>query len=332
MNAIELNRISKSFKGHAAVKELSLQVPTGSVYGFIGPNGSGKTTTLRMILRVYYPDAGSGTIRVLGEDNHQAANDRIGYLPEERGLYRKMRVRDLLKFFLELKGRTAVGRTAVGAGDLNNPIETWLDRLGMADWANKKIETLSKGMSQKIQFILAVIHSPDLLILDEPFAGLDPVNVEVIREAVLSLRDQGTTIIFSTHDMSVAEQMCDYIFMIYQGEKVLDGTLASIQDTYGTDTLRVGIQGGKIISMSDLEGVEKVTDFGHLQELRMANGADTQRVLEALMRRGRVTHFEVTQPSLNDIFIRIAKPNFHPSNDKEGKMGVSLEATEGQHA
>ncbi|MCG3129800.1 MAG: Vitamin B12 import ATP-binding protein BtuD [Phycisphaerae bacterium] len=298
MNAVELERISKTFKSVKAVDDLSLSVPEGSIYGFIGPNGSGKTTTLRMIMRIYYPDLGSGAIRILGRDHSAAANDRIGYLPEERGLYRKMKVRDLLKFFLELHGHRR---------NLSEPIQSWLARLRLSDWADKKVETLSKGMSQRIQFIAAVVHSPKLLILDEPFSGLDPVSTEDLREAILDLRRGGATILFSTHDMHMAEKMCDYVLMIYQGRKVLDGTLESIQARYGADTLRVAVEGNGQ-GLTSLPGVERVADFGRLAELKMSDGADPQRVLEALIGRGRVTHFEVTRPTLHDIFVRIARP------------------------
>lgn len=298
MNAVELERISKTFKSVKAVDDLSLSVPEGSIYGFIGPNGSGKTTTLRMIMRIYYPDAGSGAIRILGNDHSAAANDLIGYLPEERGLYRKMKVRDLLKFFLELHGHRR---------NLSEPIRSWLARLRLSDWADKKVETLSKGMSQRIQFIAAVVHSPRLLILDEPFSGLDPVSTEDLREAILELRRNGATILFSTHDMHMAEKMCDYVLMIYQGRKVLDGTLESIQARYGADTLRVAVEGNGQ-SLASLPGVERVADFGRLAELKIIDGADPQRVLEALIARGRVTHFEVTRPTLHDIFVRIARP------------------------
>lgn len=298
MNAVELERISKTFKSVKAVDDLSLSVPEGSIYGFIGPNGSGKTTTLRMIMRIYYPDLGSGPIRILGRDHSAAANDRIGYLPEERGLYRKMKVRDLLKFFLELHGHRR---------NLSEPIQSWLARLRLSDWGDKKVETLSKGMSQRIQFIAAVVHSPKLLILDEPFSGLDPVSTEDLREAILELRRNGATVLFSTHDMHMAEKMCDYVLMIYQGRKVLDGTLESIQARYGADTLRVAVEGDGQ-SLASLPGVERVADFGRLAELKMRDGADPQRVLEALIVRGRVTHFEVTRPTLHDIFVRIARP------------------------
>jgi ABC-2 type transport system ATP-binding protein len=293
--AVEIERVTKTFGNHTAVSELSLQVPANSIYGFIGPNGSGKTTTLRMIMRIFHPD--SGHIRVLGEEVWQAASDRVAYLPEERGLYRKMKVRDVLRFYAQIKG----------CRNCDEPIRQWLDKLGLGDWADKRVETLSKGMSQKVQFIATVVSKPELVLLDEPFSGLDPVNAEVLREAILDLKKAGATVIFSTHDMAVAEKMCDFVFMIYKGKKVLDGTLDSIQDAYGEDTLRVRVEGDGV-SLDRLPGVTRVADFGRFQELRLDRGADTQQVLAALMLRGTVRHFEQSRPSLHDIFVRIAAP------------------------
>ena len=295
MHAVELNQVTKTFGGHVAVEDLSLGVPAGSIYGFIGPNGSGKTTTLRMIMRILHPDRGD--ICVLGERSLGAANDRIGYLPEERGLYKQMKVRDILRFYAELKGMR----------DSKADIKRWLERLDLGAWAGKKVQALSKGMSQKVQFIATVIARPQLVLLDEPFSGLDPVNAEVLRHEVLELRRQGATVIFSTHDMSTAEKMCDFILMIFKGRKVLDGTLQSIQDAYGADTVRVRVEGNNG-SLDDLPGVLKAADFGQWQELRMQRGAPTQELLAALMRRGHVSHFEVARPSLQDIFVRIAGP------------------------
>jgi ABC-2 type transport system ATP-binding protein len=295
MNAVEIDHVTKSFGKHVAVNDLSLQVPSGTVYGFIGPNGSGKTTTLRMIMRILHPD--SGSIRVLGEETLGAATDRVGYLPEERGLYKQMKVRDILRFYAELKGFRH-SRAA---------IDDWLERMSLGEWATKKVEALSKGMSQKVQFIATVIAKPELVLLDEPFSGLDPVNMDVLREAVLGLRRDGATVIFSTHDMGVAEKMCDFIFMIHKGQKVLDGTLTAIQAKYGTDTVRVRLdENGS--DLDDLPGVVKVTDFGRLKELRLEPQADDQQLLAALMNRGTVRHFELTPPSLHDIFVRIAGP------------------------
>jgi ABC-2 type transport system ATP-binding protein len=188
MNVVEIENVTKTFGRHVAVNKLSLSVPKGSIYGFIGPNGSGKTTTLRMIMRILHPDLGSGRIRVFGEEVHSAATDRIGYLPEERGLYKKMKVRDILRFYAELKGRR----------DFKRAVDYWLDRMDLADWGSKKVETLSKGMAQKVQFISAVIADPELLILDEPFSGLDPVNTDILRHSVLELRRKETSVIFST--------------------------------------------------------------------------------------------------------------------------------------
>jgi ABC-2 type transport system ATP-binding protein len=276
-------------------------VPEGSVYGFIGPNGSGKTTTMRMIVKIFYPDRGS--IRVLGEDSRSGRRDRIGYLPEERGLHRRMEVRALLEFHGELRGGRRV----------TSEVNQWLERLDLAAWATKRVETLSKGMSQKVQFIAAVVPEPKVLILDEPFTGLDPVSVDTIRTAILDLRRRGATVILSTHDMSVAESMCDSILMIYRGRKVLDGTLDAIQRQYGNDTIRVSAAGG----FDDLPGVEKVRDLGQVQELRMARGCDPQEVLRALVARTRVTSFSVTKPALHDIFVRIAGQE--PAEEREAR-------------
>jgi ABC-2 type transport system ATP-binding protein len=295
-HAVELENVTKSFGSFIAVNDLSLQIPANTVYGFIGPNGSGKTTTLRMIMRIYLPDR--GRVCVLGDESWHAASDRVGYLPEERGLYKHMKVRDVLRFYAELKGYR----------DSKQAIIDWLERMNLTPWADKRVEALSKGMSQKVQFIATVIAKPELVLLDEPFSGLDPVNAEVFREAIVALKKDGATIIFSTHDMAVAEKMCDFIFMIYKGKKVLDGTLDAIQNTYGEDTLRVRLDGNGDATLDRLPGVSKVADFGNYQELRLERGADPQRILAELMRRGSVQLFEKTRPALHDIFVRIAAP------------------------
>jgi ABC-2 type transport system ATP-binding protein len=295
VTAVQIENVTKTFGQHTAVDDLSLQVPAGSIYGFIGPNGSGKTTTLRMIMHILHPDR--GRIRVLGQTTFDAANDRVGYLPEERGLYKTMIVRELLQFYAALKGMRG-SRAAV---------DDWLERFGLAAWAGKPVQTLSKGMAQKVQFIAAVVARPDLVLLDEPFSGLDPVNAEVLREAVLNLRRVGTTFIFSTHDMRVAETMCDFIFMIYRGKKVLDGPVDAVIEAHGSDTARVRFEGAAP-PLDDLPGVAAVRDLGRLQELRLDTGADTRALLAELARRGRLVHFEVAHPSLHDIFVRIARP------------------------
>lgn len=295
MNIIELQGITKKFDGLVAVDDLFLNVPEGSIYGFIGPNGSGKTTSIRMIMNILYPD--SGKILLFGKEHSGARIENIGYLPEERGLYKKMKVRELLRFHGELKN----GR------NLNYEINYWLKKLDLIEWADKKVETLSKGMSQKLQFIVTIIDKPALIILDEPFSGLDPVNAEILRSAILEFQKEGATVIFSTHDMNMAEKMCDYIFMIYKGKKVLDGTLISIQEEYGSDTIRIHTEKGSS-AMQNIRGIEKINDFGQIQEIRINKNADTQTILSEIMNRTRVYRFEVTKPSLNDIFIRIASP------------------------
>jgi ABC-2 type transport system ATP-binding protein len=302
MSIIELDHLTKSYSNHIAVDDLSLAVPQGSIYGFIGPNGSGKTTTIRMIMNILYPD--SGVIRIFGKEQTGSQLDRIGYLPEERGLYRKMKVKELISFYGELK---RVPRPAKEA-------DTWLEKFDLTKWAGKKVETLSKGMSQKVQFIITIINKPEIIILDEPFSGLDPVNAEIIKEVILDLRKNGSTILFSTHDMAVAEKMCDFIFMIYRGKKVLDGTLDSIQKKYGQDTIRVQSEGG-IRVFDGMSGIEKTNDFGQVQEIRMKPGVDPQQLLSAIMAKTRVEKFEIASPSLNDIFIRIARPEKNEKNE-----------------
>lgn len=295
-DAISLRGVTKRFNGTLAVDDLSLTVPEGSIYGFIGPNGSGKTTTLRMIMHILLPDRGE--IEVLGSTETRAARDRVSYLPEERGLYKKMTIRRLLRYYARLKG----GRRA----RIDAAIDEWMQRMELSGLLDRHIETLSKGMSQKVQFVAAVISNPALLILDEPFSGLDPVNAQVLKDAVLEMRRRGTTVVFSTHDMSTAERMCDRIFMIFRGRKVLDGSLESIQDQYGADTVRVRTSEG-IAALAGMPDVESVNDFGQIQEVRL-NG-DPQGFLARLAQRTSVYHFEVTRPSLQDIFVRIAKPD-----------------------
>jgi ABC-2 type transport system ATP-binding protein len=295
MPAIQVENVTKTFGNTVAVDNVSLTVPEGAIYGFIGPNGSGKTTTMRMIVNIIYPD--SGAIRVFGEQSRGARPGLIGYLPEERGLYRRMKVLPLLEFHGELRGGKKV--TA--------EVKTWLGRLDLGHCASLRLDALSKGMSQKVQFIAAVVPEPKLLILDEPFTGLDPVSADTIREAIIGLRRRGATVILSTHDMAVAESLCDSIFMIFRGRKVLDGPLEAIQAEYGNDTIRVTAEGGAAL-MDGLPNVEKVRDLGQVQELRMARGCDPQEVLRTLLGRTRVSSFSITRPSLHDIFVRIAGP------------------------
>lgn len=292
--AVALSGVTKTYGSHTAVSDLSLEVPQGSIYGFIGPNGSGKTTTIRMILHILQAD--SGIVEVLGQAGMRAANDRIGYLPEERGLYKKMKVLNLLQYYAALKG--------MGAKEAKRESLHWLERMEIPQWGSKKIESLSKGMAQKIQFIATVITRPELVILDEPFSGLDPVNLETIRSAILDLQRDGTTIIFSTHDMSMAEKLCSSIFMIHKGKKVLDGTLEEIKATYGQDSIRLQVPEGAA-ALEGLPGIERTIDMGKYLEVKLQG--DSNEFLKALLQKTRVQRFEEAEPSLHDIFTRIAK-------------------------
>lgn len=295
-SAIELQDVTKSFGKKVAVDRVNLSVPEGSIYGFIGPNGSGKTTTLRMILRIFQPD--SGVVQVLGAAQGKTADDRLGYLPEERGLYKRMRVRELLTYYARLKGMY----------NCKPEIDRWLRELEAESWADKKIDALSKGMAQKIQFISAVVARPELVILDEPFSGLDPVNMVSLRDAILSLREQGTTIVFSTHDMDMAERMCDTVFMIFQGKKVLDGSMESIQAEYPANRIRVALS-GQDRSLPSLPEVSDCVEHGRFFELTLRDVEHSNVVLQKLASQRQVTHFEIVKPSLHDIFVHIAKPS-----------------------
>jgi ABC-2 type transport system ATP-binding protein len=313
MPAILLDNVRKTFGDFVAVEGLSVSVGEGQLCGVIGPNGSGKTTTLRMIMRIYAPD--SGRVVVLGDERHGPADDRVGYLPEERMLYKSMRVDEVLTYLSQLKGHKPTARE----------IDGWLERLDLGGFARRRVQTMSKGQTQKVQLIAVLISRPKLVLLDEPFSGLDPVNAVVLRDAILELKRSGTTVLFSTHDMSVAERMCDAIVMIFKGRKVLDGTLDAIKREYGQDTVRVRMGGddrssshaGSAGLFDGLPGVESVGDFGRYQELRLSDGADAQGVLSTLMRRGRVELFEIAHPSLQDIFVRIASP------DRESMAGAA---------
>jgi ABC-2 type transport system ATP-binding protein len=296
MSAIAIQNVTKRFGSVTAVNGLTLTVPEGSIYGFIGPNGSGKSTTIRMIMNILLPD--EGEMRVFDSPSH-AVRDNVGYLPEERGLYKRMTVRRVLRYYGQLKGKSLA--------ELDPMINQWLGKMQLGAWADKKVEALSKGMSQKVQFIASIVSKPKLLILDEPFSGLDPVNADALREAVLELRATGTTIVFSTHDMSAAERMCDRIFMIFKGNKVLDGTLDDIQSKYAQDTVRLRTAGGPAL-LRGMPEVESVNDFGNFQDVRLAAHGDAQAFLQKVAQKTAVYHFELTKPSLHDIFVRIAKP------------------------
>ena len=293
MDAVVLEGVTKRFNSVTAVSGLDLRVREGALFGLLGPNGAGKTTSLRMIMRVLIPDQGS--VRIFGQPSSDRTQDRIGYLPEERGLYPRMKVRHVLRFLAALKG--------LSEAEADRRALHWLERMELGKWANKKINDLSKGMQQKVQFIAAVLHQPPLLVLDEPFTGLDPLNAAAVKDIMLELREQGATIILSTHRMEQVEMMCDAICLIHQGRKVLDGELQAIKRSYGKNTLRIQYAGDD--GFLDLPGlIEHANHFGAVVDIKLRPGADPQEILKAAVERGvRITRFELIEPPLNDIFI-----------------------------
>lgn len=294
MDALRLDGVCKSFGASRAVAGLSACVPVGSIYGFLGPNGAGKTTTLRMVMDIIYPD--SGRIAVLGDTSTSRAKDRIGYMPEERGLYPKMTVRKILGFLGAIKG--------VPHQVLRQRIGEWLGRVGLEDCADKKVEELSRGMQQKLQFVATVLHDPELLILDEPFSGLDPVNLDLLAGLVMQMRDAGKTVIFSTHMMEQAERLCDAILLINKGTKVIDGPIEAIREHYATGVVAIEAE-GETAFIDVLPMVASVTRNDRALEIELRDGADAQALLEALVGRVRLTRFEVKIPSLHEVFVRL---------------------------
>ena len=304
--AIDIRKVVKRFDEFVAVRELSLQVPRGSVYGLLGPNGAGKTTTIRMILDVLLPDA--GTIAIFGRPNTDyGVLDKVGYLPEERGLYKKMQVRRVLLFLAELKG--------MRAAEVGPRIDEWLERFGLVtpqkNWGDAKVDELSRGMQQKVQFIATLLHDPDLVILDEPFSGLDPINAQALKDAVLELKRRGKTVIFSTHVMDNAEKMCDSVCIIARGEKVLDGSVTEVKRAAGTRNVAIGLSGGGGAQngvsevLRDPRLVQKFDDSNNYIEVELAPNANAQVLLRRLVDAGAaIDRFELMQPSLHQIFLQ----------------------------
>ncbi len=304
--AIEVRNVVKRYAEHVAVRELSLAVPKGTVYGLLGPNGAGKTTTIRMLLGIIAPD--QGTVHIYGRPNTEVGVlDGVGYLPEERGLYRKMEVRRVLRFLAELKG--------VRGADAERRIDMWLERLGLKtaekDWGASKVDELSRGMQQKVQFISTLLHDPDLIILDEPFSGLDPINAQALKDTVVDLRRLGKTVIFSTHLMDNAERLCDSVCIIARGEKVLDGEIAQVKAAHGGRNVALGFSGDLTQARSavahvlgDRTLVTRADDHNRYLDLELAAGADPQVLLQRVVATGvPVTRFELVQPSLHQIFL-----------------------------
>jgi ABC-2 type transport system ATP-binding protein len=303
--AISISGVTKRFESTIAVNNLSLVVPRGAVYGLLGPNGAGKTTTIRMILDIIVPD--SGTIAIFGQPHLQrGVLDRIGYLPEERGLYKKMQVRRVLRFLAELKG--------VSRADADRRIEELLHRFSLItsekDWGNAKVDELSRGMQQKVQFIGTLLHEPELVILDEPFSGLDPINAQALKDTVVELKRAGRTVIFSTHLMDNAERLCDSVCIIAHGEKVLDGGVASVKESHGARSIALALDGStsdrdKVFAiLQDKRIASRVDDQNRFFEIELAPGADPQDLLRRVVQTGAaVRRFEMITPSLHQIFL-----------------------------
>lgn len=290
---VSIDNITKRFGDFTAVNQLSLAVYPGRIYGLLGPNGAGKTTTIRMIVNIMVPD--SGRIKVFGQELTPSLQDRIGYLPEERGLYKKMKVGEQIKFFAALKN--------VEASEADRRIMRWLARLKLAEWKNRKAGELSKGMQQKVQFINSIVHEPDLLILDEPFSGLDPVNLELLKDVILELKASGKTIIFSTHQMEIAERVCDDICLINGSRKVLEGSIREVKRGFGRHAIALRLLGGDEV-LADQSLVNKIERHSDGMEVFLAAGASAQTLLKRLIGAGaQIERFEMIEPSLTNIFI-----------------------------
>jgi ABC-2 type transport system ATP-binding protein len=293
-DALVLEGVTKRFGQFTAVDDFSLRLPAGTVLGFLGPNGAGKTTTIRMIMSIIYPD--TGRIEVLGQPRASDVKDRIGYLPEERGLYRKMTVLDTLTYFGRLKG--------LGGARLRQRIDDALGRIGLRDWRNKRNEALSKGMSQKLQFVAAILHQPELVILDEPFSGLDPLNVDLLERLLIELRQAGATVVFSTHQMNQAERLCDRIVLINRGRKIIEGTVSEVRQRFATRIVMLDGQ-GDFSSLAQLAGVvDAQITSGHAR-LELAADADPNQVLHAATQRATLQRFEIQRPDLQEIFVKL---------------------------
>ncbi|MGZ5433409.1 MAG: ABC transporter ATP-binding protein [Thermoanaerobaculia bacterium] len=307
MDILAVRDVTKTFGEVRAVDGVSFTVRQGTITGLLGRNGAGKTTTLRMITGIFMPD--SGDIRWLGGEDGVPFRDRIGYLPEERGLYKQMKVWELLVFLAEIKGRRPA--------DTKKKVDAWLERFELTDKRDAKVEELSKGNQQKVQLIGTLLHDPELIILDEPQSGLDPVNMVIVRNLLRDLRQEGKTILLSTHMMAEAERMADEIILIHRGQVVLEGTLDEVRGSFGRNTLHIDFDGDGTF-LGELPQVRKASIHGSSAELSLHEGADSQEILQACMPRMRIQRFELASPSLEEIFI--------------AKVGAETLAQEGAHA
>jgi len=294
MNIIEIKNVTKRFNGVTAVDNLSFIAESGKIYGFLGPNGAGKTTTIRMIMGIIKPD--SGEIKVFGDKISEQNKGQIGYIPEERGLYKKYKVIGLLMYFARLKGMNYT--------EASKNIDIWLDKVNLKDRANNKIEELSKGMQQNIQLIVSLINDPNLVILDEPFVGLDPINARNMKDIILKLKESGKTIIFSTHQMNEAERLCDHILLINKGKKLIDSPILEVKKKYSKNFVTVEFKN----KMPDLKGISIIKNLyyeGNKVEIELIKNADSNKLLELLLEKEDIKKYEISESSLESIFVEV---------------------------
>jgi len=294
MDVLSIKNISKTYGDFNAVKNLSFNVATGSIYGILGPNGAGKTTTIRMIMNIIIPDSGSITIFDKKMDDN--LKNRIGYLPEERGLYPKITVLDMLVLLGELQG--------MKKKDAIEKSKYWLKRMEISDWESNKVEELSKGMQQKIQFIGTILHNPDIIILDEPFSGLDPINVQLLKNIILDLKKDGKAILFSTHMMDAAEKICDDILLLNKSKKILDGKLSEIKKQHGSNSIQIEFDGDSGF-IKEFPNIESFENYSNYIEVKLKDSYSSQEFLKQLIGKIEIRRFQTMESSLNDIFISL---------------------------
>jgi len=304
MAILEVKNISKSFASLKAVDNISFSIDEGDILGVLGPNGAGKTTTIRMIMNIIVPD--SGTVNLLNSAQRSSTN-LIGYLPEERGIYRKMKLINVLLFLAKLK--------EMKMSEAVKQIDYWLERLDLMEWKKKKIEELSKGMQQKLQFIATILHKPKLLILDEPFLGLDPINTKLIKEIILELKANGTTIIFSTHQMESAEKLCNKIMLINKGKKILSGKTGEVKESFGKRNIHLEYE-GKDDFLNNSNLIKKFDNFGNYVEIQLKENVSSQDFLKDIIPVIQIRKFEIEEPSLNDIFIETVHSHGKEDDDE----------------
>ena len=305
MNILKIENVTKRYAAHTALNDVSLEVPRGSIYGLLGPNGAGKTTLIRAINRITLPDAG----RVIFDGHEITDQDiyNIGYLPEERGLYKKMQLGEQAVFFGRIKG--------LSKKDATQKAKMWFEKFGIESWWNKKVDDLSKGMAQKVQFIVTVLHEPELLIFDEPFSGFDPINANLLKEEILALRDKGATIIFSTHNMSSVEELCDHITLIDKSRNILSGNVDEIRHSHGANIFEIKYNGKEYILTDALKGICTVLETTkspigiNIAKIHIADNSEVRNVISVVNESVELRSFSEVIPTMNDIFIRTVNSN-----------------------